>query len=440
MLLSKTTKVKWHGRNKKWYELKGYQFTKLGDEFEVKVEDLTHGGKSLVEVKCDCENCKNPYLKPIQWYVYLQCVKEDGKYFCNKCATEIFAKNKSNRTKLSKGKSFEQWCLENNRQDALDRWDYELNNCEPNKILYGTNKKYYFKCPRGIHNSELKNISSFTSGQEGSVYCNQCNSFAQWGIDNLGENFLEKYWDYDKNKVSPWEISCGSSSEKIWVKCQEKDYHGSYKITCNDFSHNHRCSYCSMQKVHPLDSLGKILEDKKLLNLWSDKNKKSPYEFSPWSTRKAWWKCPDSKHEGFHREIASSHEKEFRCPECQFSKGEKRIEDYLLNNDYIKGNDYVSQKEFIDLVGVGNKNLSYDFYLPKHNLLIEYQGEFHDGNGNYYINKNLKKQQEHDRRKKQYAIDNNIKLLEIWYWHFDNIEKILDKELNINKFKEAMGL
>jgi hypothetical protein len=41
-------------------------------------------------------------------------------------------------------------------------------------------------------------------------------------------------------------------------------------------------------------------------------------------------------------------------------------------------------------------------------------------------------QQEHDKRKREYAEKHNIKLLEIWYWDFDNIETILKKELNIN--------
>jgi hypothetical protein len=95
-----------------------------------------------------------------------------------------------------------------------------------------------------------------------------------------------------------------------------------------------------------------------------------------------------------------------------------------------------SQKIFYGLIGIRGGSLSYDFYLPKYNLLIEYQGEFHDGiagNGNYYMKQNLKRQQEHDKRKKEYALNNNIKLLEIWYWDFDRIEEILHKELQPNK-------
>ena len=77
--------------------------------------------------------------------------------------------------------------------------------------------------------------------------------------------------------------------------------------------------------------------------------------------------------------------------------------------------------------------LSYDFYLPKYNLLIEYQGQFHDGNitGDYQTEEMLEIQQEHDRRKRQYAIDHNIELMEIWYWDFDNIENILHDRLDV---------
>lgn len=48
---------------------------------------------------------------------------------------------------------------------------------------------------------------------------------------------------------------------------------------------------------------------------------------------------------------------------------------------------------------------------------------------NHKSKKDFQRQQEHDRRKREYAIQNNINLLEIWYWDYDNIEKILKSEL-----------
>ncbi len=68
-------------------------------------------------------------------------------------------------------------------------------------------------------------------------------------------------------------------------------------------------------------------------------------------------------------------------------------------------------------------------------LLLEYQGEFHDGsiNTGFQTPKKFVTQQEHDRRKREYAMNNNIELFEIWYWDYDKIENILSQELNINK-------
>lgn len=349
--------------------------------------------------------------------------------------------------------TFEQWCIDNNRQDILNRWDHDLNDLKPNEITYGTNKKYYFKCPRGIHNSELKKIKDII--HEKNIKCNQCNSFAQWGIDNLGKEFLEKYWDLGKNKnINPWEI-LKNSKKKVFIKCQEKDYHFSYSVMCNSFVNGNRCSYCNHNgnNIHPLDSLGKLLEDKGLLHLWSDKNKRSPYKYPPSSHQEVYWKCPEGKHNDFKRNINNSNTYDFRCPECQYSKGEKRINDYLINNGYIKINQnkfeqlvdedkynknyYITQKEFDNLLGINNGLLSYDFYIHKYSLLIEYQGEQHEKYipGFHSSKKKFEKQVEHDKRKREYALNHNINLLEIWYWDFDRIEEILDKAMITYKNK-----
>ena len=80
---------------------------------------------------------------------------------------------------------------------------------------------------------------------------------------------------------------------------------------------------------------------------------------------------------------------------------------------------------------MGNGLLSYDFYLIDYNILIEYQGLQHEKYkpGFHKSEKDFEYQQEHDRRKKEYAQNNNINLLEIWYWDYDNVEKILDEYL-----------
>lgn len=119
------------------------------------------------------------------------------------------------------------------------------------------------------------------------------------------------------------------------------------------------------------------------------------------------------------------------CKYCKESSGEKRIR-YFLQESNIK---FESQKRFDDLVGSGNGHLSYDYYLPHHNLLVEFQGVQHEAPTKFHTSTDFeseiafKKQQEHDEIKRQYAKDNNIELLEIWYYNFDNIETILQNKL-----------
>lgn len=69
MLLSETAITKWAGYTKKYYISKGYQFTKLGDEFEVKVKDLQEGSGVSVQVFCDycLEEGKETILNKEYW-------------------------------------------------------------------------------------------------------------------------------------------------------------------------------------------------------------------------------------------------------------------------------------------------------------------------------------------------------------------------------------
>ena len=65
-------------------------------------------------------------------------------------------------------------------------------------------------------------------------------------------------------------------------------------------------------------------------------------------------------------------------------------------------------------------------------MLIEFQGRQHYECVDIFGGEDqFKIQQEHDKRKRQYAKDNNINLLEIAYWDLKNIEKILSRELSL---------
>lgn len=113
------------------------------------------------------------------------------------------------------------------------------------------------------------------------------------------------------------------------------------------------------------------------------------------------------------------------CPNCKSSRGEKIIKMFLDKNKI----NYIPQKTYNNLRGINDGFLSYDFYLPKYNLLIEYQGKQHYEPIEYFGGEaQFEIQQEHDKRKRNYAKLHNINLLEIWYYDIDNIEKNINRK------------
>jgi hypothetical protein len=450
MVISKKVLVKWNSSNKKWYESKKYIYTKIGDEFEVFIEDLTPSSSAKVEVKCDCVDCKNPIVKIMEWKAYNNMILKSGKYYCKQCVSkEIIAKGLL--TRLKNGKSFEQWCIENNKQDLLDRWDYELNDCKPSEMSYATKRKYYLKCPKGIHKSELKNIKNFTSGHIGSFNCIKCNSFEQWCIENNRQDVLDR-WDYDLNDCLPDEIDHGSSKIKYYFKCPRNLHKSELKNISNftvGYEGSIKCNQCNSFAQWGIDNLGENFLEK----YW-DYEKNNELGIGPWeidkgsNNNKVWIICQEDKtHNSYFSLCVSFTSKNSRCPICNESKGEKECQrvlmsqnfieinqdnyNYLLNIDKYNNIYFIPQKTFEGLVGMGGGLLSYDFYLFKYNLLIEYQGKYHDGTVPNQSKEDFEKQVEHDRRKKEYAENNKIKLLEIWYWDFNNIEEIIKRELNL---------
>ena len=90
-------------------------------------------------------------------------------------------------------KTFYDWCIENDRQDLLDRFDVEINKCTAKDVSCKANKKYYFKCARGLHDSESFYLCRLTDGKHALASCSKCKSVAQIIIDKFGE------WKYCYN-------------------------------------------------------------------------------------------------------------------------------------------------------------------------------------------------------------------------------------------------
>lgn len=109
------------------------------------------------------------------------------------------------------------------------------------------------------------------------------------------------------------------------------------------------------------------------------------------------------------------------CPECNKSRGEIYISQYLQSHNI----DFIPQYRFEDCKNI--KPLPFDFYLPKHNICIEYDGRQHFepidifGGEDEFIATQCR-----DNIKNQYCRQKHITLIRIPYFDYSKIPQILD--------------
>ena len=110
-----------------------------------------------------------------------------------------------------------------------------------------------------------------------------------------------------------------------------------------------------------------------------------------------------------------------RCQVCSSfeSKGEQKVRSWLEANGIV----FETQKRFIDCGG--NRPYPFDFYLPKQNICIEYDGSQHYEQSRLLGDLSLI--QARDAVKTKYCEAKGIQLIRIPYTEFDNIPDLLSK-------------
>ena len=106
-------------------------------------------------------------------------------------------------------------------------------------------------------------------------------------------------------------------------------------------------------------------------------------------------------------------------------KVEKVLKDF--NIKFLKQHKFKNENIFCV-----NNYFYVDFFIPIQNIVIEYNGQQHyQATGYFGGEKKLQHTKERDMALRQYCKEHKIKLVEIPYWDYDNIETILKKELKI---------
>lgn len=322
-------------------------------------------------------------------------------YGCPCCA------NKKKREVLTK--------IHHNNLKSEEQFRNELLVKQPNLIPNDTytNKNTKYHCICKIHNCDVyKTPDKYLNANQGCDICSvERNKCATRYTD---ESYKEKAYSLNENIkiVSKYQ----NIKEKVHVKCKWNPI--AETLIWNKPCGCPNCSGNAIKTPENFESELKITHPElKLLSPYIRANRKLHILCT--DCNRDFMVTPNKLQQGQH------------CPYCKISHGESVIRSILTKLSI----EFEMQKRFDDLKGVGGRKLSYDFYLPTYNLLVEYQGEQHKkpvvfkGTNKKTSLLSFKKQQEHDRRKCEYAKENNIELLEIWYWDFNNIEQILSEKI-----------
>lgn len=116
------------------------------------------------------------------------------------------------------------------------------------------------------------------------------------------------------------------------------------------------------------------------------------------------------------------------CYDCNatMSNLEYKVKTYLEENN-IK---YIQQKRFPKCKL--KRSLPFDFYLIDYNYVIEVNGQQHyyENNEYFHSERTLQEQQEVDKYKKQFCIDNGIGYLELPFWLINNPPQTYKKKID----------
>lgn len=135
---------------------------------------------------------------------------------------------------------------------------------------------------------------------------------------------------------------------------------------------------------------------------------------------------------GYFNQRPKNHLRGEGCPTCNDSKNEIKIANILENLSI----EYIRNKKFEDCFGISDcVLLKFDFYLPKYDILIEFDGKYHfePVRGE----ERFKEQKENDRLKNEYCKNKNLKLLRISYSESKNLNNIIIIK-NLNNLKKGV--
>jgi Zn finger protein HypA/HybF involved in hydrogenase expression len=234
------------------------------------------------------------------------------------------------------------------------------------------------------------------------------------------EKVLSRFRKIHGDKYDYSLVNYINSEKKVKIICQE---HGIFKQSSKNHWSGQGCPKCGSISSGSFKKMSVEGFIKKANELHNNKYDYSLVKYIN-SKTKVNIICPEH---GVFKKRPNNHIRNISsegCPKCKISNGEKEIMKYLEERNI----EYIFEKKFEDCVY--KKRLRFDFYLPKYNTCIEYNGIQHYEPVEIFGGvKALENNKIRDVIKNKYCEENNIALLIIA--HDQDINYILNKKLCI---------
>ena len=317
---------------------------------------------------------------------------------CPKCNKERLKTNNPNK-RWNMEKMYN-YCKEHNLDLPKEGQEYT-----------NLHNKYIYICPK--HGEYEQSWGVHKNGH----LCKKCS------LDKISAKFSKGYYTYlEECKEKGYDLPIEdyiNAHTKIKHKCDKGHI---YEQKPNSHLHGEGCSVCG----NSLKTGRQSKSPKKYIQECREKGLDLPIESYANCKTRIKHKCSKGHIYSQSPDMHTTPNRLNGCPVCNESHGERFIRNYLDKNN-IK---YIPQKKFNNLKD--KQLLSYDFYLPDYKILIEYQGKQHYESFEYFGGKDkFRKQQYHDKLKREYANDNGYRLLELHYSldSQDKVNKYLDRRI-----------
>ena len=288
-----------------------------------------------------------------------------------------------------------------------DRYDYS-------RVDYnGGRSKIIIGCR--IHGWFEQLASNHMSGRN----CKKCGDIEGGKTSKITlEEFLSraKGWHGDKYDYSLVDLENNNISDKVKIICP---IHGSFMQSATRHISGGRCQPCG--KAYRADG-AKLTQEEFISKVIAVHDNTYDYSKTVYTCAREKITITCKRHGDFEQS-ASAHSKGQGCPQCSQSNGEAAIALWLTSNDI----DYVKEKTFKGCVSPKGGALKFDFYLPRHKVLIEFDGQHHYGPIEYFGGtKAFNLVQRHDTIKNDYAEKKGMPLLRIPFFSKKDVPVLLE--------------